>query len=94
MTWLTDLKIEPFTTPELRSPAQIEKVLPASQKSKLADYTMKESSGTTLALAVDPRPAADMTATKGQAALMQQQARAILNRAKSKPKPEPGETTP
>ena len=94
VTWLTDLKIEPFTKPELRSPAQIEKVLPASQKSALADYVTKESSGTTLALADDPRPAADMTATKGQAALMQQQARAILNRAKSKPKPEPGETTP
>jgi len=86
VTWLDANHIEPFSEPVLKSPAQVEKLLPSSLKPHLADYVTKESTGLTLAMSDDPRPAANMTATKGQAALMQQQARAILARTKAKPK--------
>ena len=81
IAWLDKHKIEPFGEPVLLSPAQIEKRLPPSLKTKLADFVTKESSGLTIAPIDDARPAVTMTAAKGKAALMQQEAKAMRARA-------------
>lgn len=44
-------------TRKLASPAQVEKMLPKKMKEALADFTVKESSGVTLARETDPREA-------------------------------------
>ena len=49
------------TEPELKTPAQVEPLMPGKNKKQraaaMADLVNKESSGTVLALADDPRPA-------------------------------------
>jgi hypothetical protein len=51
-----------FTTPELLSPAQVEKVLPKGSKEFLSTLVVAESSGLTLAPEEDKRPAARLDA--------------------------------
>lgn len=48
---------ELLESPKLRSPAQIEKLLPAKRRDELKPWIVKESSGVTLAPEADPRPA-------------------------------------
>jgi hypothetical protein len=51
-----------YDPPKLKSPAQIEKLLPKDQRSILAELTVKESSGHTLAPAEDKRAAVKSSA--------------------------------
>jgi hypothetical protein len=51
-----------YDPPKLKSPAQIEKLLPKDQRSILAELTVKESSGHTLAPAEDKRAAVKQSA--------------------------------
>lgn len=55
IAWAKGRAIEPFETPELKSPAQMEKGLKAAEKRELAAWVASVSSGTTLAPESDPR---------------------------------------
>ena len=48
--------------PKLKSPAEVEKLLPKEERAKLADVTVKESSGHTLVHESDKRPAVKLDA--------------------------------
>lgn len=52
-----------YKDPQVRSPAQIEKLLPKSEREALADLVVKESSGTTIARDSDDRKAIANKAT-------------------------------
>lgn len=56
LTTLFDLDEDAVVERKLRSPAQVEKLLPKSDRAALAAYYNKTSSGVTLARATDPRP--------------------------------------
>jgi hypothetical protein len=56
LTTLFDLDEDAVVERKLRSPAQVEKLLPKSDRAALAAYYNKTSSGVSLARATDPRP--------------------------------------
>ena len=61
--WAKARAIEPFEKPELKSPAQLEKGLKKPEKAELAAFTASVSSGTSLVVEADPRPAVSRQVT-------------------------------
>jgi len=55
--WADERAIDPYETPELKSPAQLEKGLGKTDKAALKDFYASVSSGTTLVPEGDKRPA-------------------------------------
>ena len=56
LTMLFDLDEDQVVEKKVRSPAQVEKLLPKAERAALADLVVKASSGTTLARETDRRP--------------------------------------
>jgi hypothetical protein len=56
LTMLFDLDEDQVVEKKVRSPAQVEKLLPKAERAALADLIVKASSGTTLARETDRRP--------------------------------------
>lgn len=56
LTTLFDLTEDDVVEKKVRSPAQVEKLLPKAERASLADFITKVSSGTTLARETDRRP--------------------------------------
>jgi hypothetical protein len=57
VAWAEQRAINPYEDPALKSPAQIEKGLKKPEKAELAQFTASVSSGTTLVVESDARPA-------------------------------------
>lgn len=60
------LPAEKVEETSLRSPAQVEKLMPRAQRGNLAPFVVKQSSGTTVAPAGDKRPAANPEGATGR----------------------------
>lgn len=57
IAWAEERAIDPFETPSLKTPAQLEKGLSKAEKAELAQFTASVSSGSTLVPESDTRPA-------------------------------------